>query len=212
MSQITSALFDSYDEARRAVERLEAIGVPSDDISILTNEGNSKRAAPDPDGETPADHKLGDDAGRGAGVGAIVGGAGGLLTGLGLLVIPGIGPILATGWLVTTSIGVLGGAAVGLVAGGAAGGIVAMLMNAGVADDDANAFAEGVRRGATLVSVKVSDKLAKETLLILKDDRTVDIAKRGAAYRAEGWTAFDPNAKPYVAETVVEKRVEPATV
>ena len=84
-----------------------------------------------------------EDAGKGAGIGAAVGGVGGLLTGLGLMAIPGVGPVVAAGWLAATAAGAVTGAAVG----GAAGGIIGGLTDAGVSEDDAHVYAEGVRRG-----------------------------------------------------------------
>jgi hypothetical protein len=80
----------------------------------------------------------------GAGVGTAVGGAAGLLAGLGLLAIPGVGPVVAAGWLVAT--------AVGAVAGAATGGLIGGLTGAGVSEDDAHVYAEGVRRGGSLVA------------------------------------------------------------
>jgi hypothetical protein len=74
----------------------------------------------------------------GAGIGATVSGVGGLLTGLGLglMAIPGGGPVVAAGWLVATAVGAVGGA----VVGGAASGIVGLLTGAGVPEHDANPF------------------------------------------------------------------------
>ena len=64
-----------------------------------------------------------EDAATGAGIGAVVGGAGGLLTGLGIMAIPGVGPVVVAGWLAATAVGAVAGA----VAGGAAGGIIGAL-------------------------------------------------------------------------------------
>ena len=74
------------------------------------------------------------EAGPGAGIGAIVGGGVGLLTGLGLLAIPGVGPLVAAGWLATT----LAGAATGA----AAGGIVGALVKFGVPHEEAEVSEE----------------------------------------------------------------------
>jgi hypothetical protein len=67
-----------------------------------------------------------------------------LLAGLGLLAIPGLGPVVAAGWLAST--------ALGAVAGGAAGGLIGALTAAGVSQEDAHVSAEGIRRGGTLVT------------------------------------------------------------
>jgi hypothetical protein len=120
-----------------------------------------------------------------------------LLTGLGLLAIPGVGPVVAAGWLVAT--------AVGAAAGAATGGIVGGLSEMGVSPEDADVYAEGVRRGGTLVSAKVADGLAAQYEAVL-DRSAVNIRDRGAAYRKAGWTSFDPAAKPYGAEDVRRER------
>src|SRR6201988_4752355 len=90
-----------------------------------------------------------ESAGKGAGIGAGIGGTAGLLAGLGLLAIPGLGPVVAAGWLAAT--------AVGAAAGAATGGIIGALTEAGVSEEDAHTYAEGVRRGGTLVSARVPE-------------------------------------------------------
>ena len=54
-----------------------------------------------------------------------------------MIAIPGIGPVVAAGWLVAT----LTGAA----AAGATGGILGALSQAGVGKDEADIYAEGLR-------------------------------------------------------------------
>ena len=78
---------------------------------------------------------------------------GGLLAGLGLLAIPGLGPIVAAGWLAATAVG----AGIGAAGGAATGSLVGALKNSGHTEEDANVYSEGVRRGGTLVSAKVQD-------------------------------------------------------
>jgi hypothetical protein len=131
-----------------------------------------------------------------------VGGVGGLLTGLGLLAIPGVGPVVAAGWLVATA----AGAATGAVVGGAAGGLVGSLTGAGVPERDAQFYAEGVRRGGTLVTARVDDARASAAREILQRFKWVDPAVRGAAYREGGWTSFDENAPAYAADQVAAER------
>src|SRR4029079_19023671 len=74
--------------------------------------------------------------------------------GLALLEIPGVGPVVAAGWLTAT--------AAGAAAGAATGGIVGALTQAGVSDEDAHIYAEGVRRGGTLVTARVRDAAASK--------------------------------------------------
>jgi hypothetical protein len=195
MTQIVAALYDSYDAAISAVSDLEAAGIPHADISLVSNNVDNRY---DQDHRTNAAA----DAGTGAGIGATVGGVGGLLTGLGLLAIPGVGPVVAAGWLVATAVGAVGGA----VVGGAAGGIVGSLTGAGVPEHDANFYAEGVRRGGTLVTARVDDARAPAAREILQHHKWVDPTIRGAAYRESGWTSFDESAPPYTSEQVAAER------
>ena len=99
-----TGLFDNYNDASAAVSALEARGVPSDDISIVSNNADNSHRHED------NDNGAAEGAGTGAGIGAVVGGAGGLLTGLGLMAIPGVGPVVAAGWLAATAAGALAGA------------------------------------------------------------------------------------------------------
>lgn len=180
-----SALFDNYDDARDAVAELEATGVPEQDLSIVAS--NSDNSFEDDDSSAAAEGAAG-----GAGIGAVVGGAGGLLTGLGLMAIPGVGPVVAAGWLAATAAGVAAGA----VAGGAAGGIIGALTDSGVPENEAHVYAEGIRRGGALVTARVSDELAVEAQRILRRPTAVDLASRRRDYESEGWTEFDPGVPP----------------
>lgn len=193
MKTITG-LFDDHADARSAVTELEAAGVPSKDISIVSNNANHRDRADE--------SKAAEGAGTGAGIGAVVGGAGGLLTGLGLMAIPGVGPVVAAGWLAATA----AGAAAGAVAGGAAGGIVGALTDSGVSEEDANVYAEGVRRGGTIVTAKVEDSMAPEAEAILKRSNWVDPTERRTAYNEQGWQRFDDTLDPYDADQIEKER------
>jgi hypothetical protein len=138
--QTITGLYGNYDDARAVVNKLEEAGISSANIAIV-----------DRDSETGETTYAGEGAATGAGVGAVVGGTGRLLAGVGLLGIAGEGPVVAAGWLVST----VAGAAAGAVAGGAAGGIIGSLTDAGVDEDKAHDYAEGIRRGSTLLSARL---------------------------------------------------------
>jgi hypothetical protein len=195
MSQTLTRLFDTYADAERAITELERLGVPHSDISIVGHKNDAAH-----DGRTYDD--AADDAGKGASAGGVLGAAGGLLAGLGLLAIPGLGPVVAAGWLASTAVG----AVVGAVAGGAVGGIVGALTHAGVNEDDANVYAEGVRRGGTLVSVKTGDSHVEAARTVLDNYNPVNVASRGAAYRASGWSRYDETAPVYTPEEIAAER------
>ncbi len=195
MTKTVSALYDTYDAARSAVSALEAAGIPHSDISIVANNSESWH-------RDDRESNAAAGAGTGAGVGAAVGGVGGLLTGLGMMAIPGVGPVVAAGWLIATAVGAATGAAVGA----ATGGIIGSLTEAGIPENDANLYAEGVRRGGSLVTARVADERASEVQAILNRNKSVDLNARGRLYRGEGWSRFDPASPAYTADQVAKER------
>ena len=202
MKKTITRLFDSYSDASAAVAELERLGVPHDDLSIVAN----KRDHGDQDGTNDIDdvNDVNDDGDvtRGASTGAVLGGVGGLLAGLGLLAIPGLGPIVAAGWLASTAVG----AGIGAAGGAATGGIVGALKESGHTDEEANVYSEGVRRGGTLVSARVDDALAPEVEATLDRNKSVDATTRGASYREAGWSTFDDHAPAYTDDEVAIER------
>jgi len=179
-----SGLFDDRNDAMAAIGDLLDRGVPRTDISIIANNAGDWYAE-------NSENEAGAEAG--ASVGAIAGGAGGLLAGLGLFTIPGIGPVVGAGWLMTTA----AGAATGAILGGAAGGFVAWITGHGMSESDAHVFAEGLRRGGTLVTVQVADDLViSAEAIFLK--HSVDVAARRDVFAEEGWARFDDHAPPYL--------------
>ena len=189
MAQRTIArLYSRYQDAQMVVHDLEVAGVPATEISIVSNSerepdralwtgtgsGTTTTAGPDPD--------VGSGASAGATAGAVIGGGLGLAAGLGALAIPGVGPVVAAGWLVAT----LAGAGVG----GAAGGIVGALTAAGVNHDEADVYAEGLRSGGTLVTVRTDDAHLVRVEDIMGRHNSVDWREQRARY-GDSWTGFD---------------------
>lgn len=172
-----SGLFDARSDASQTIDDLIERGVLRTDISLISNDAN---------GWYDEDSREEAGAETGAGIGAVAGGAGGLLAGLGVLAIPGIGELVAAGWLLSAA----AGTAAGAIIGGAAGGLVAWLMDHGLDERDAHVFAEGLKRGGTLVTARVPEALAVAAeAIFLKHG--VDIGARRDALAAEGWTRFD---------------------
>lgn len=206
MTRTITRLFDSHTDALSAVDDLERAGVPHERIALVSNgtdnwhKGHLHSANADRDGD--GDNDTAEGAAKGATTGGLIGGGAGLLAGLGMLAIPGLGPVVAAGWLVSTAVG----AAAGAAAGGATGGLLGALKDAGHSDEEAGAYAEGVRRGGTLVSVRADDGEADRIQQILDGKRGTDGMTRAADYRADGWTAFDPQAQPYSREQIDAER------
>jgi hypothetical protein len=214
MAKTVVAVFDSFEQAGDAVRALDRIGIDSADVGIVATDpardydwgspaagGARMRVAADSEpGERVA---AGGDAGataagEGAVAGGMIGGAAGLLAGVAALAIPGVGPLVAAGPLAAA----LAGAGVGAVAGGLIGG----LTQVGVPDTDAGYYAEAVRRGGALLTVRADDDRAADVSRVLSEHGAVDLAGRVDAWRQAGWTGYDPHAQPYVREEIERER------
>jgi hypothetical protein len=194
MPRVYPGLYDRYDDATRAVADLRAAGVPPEDISLIASNPDDPRYEPVRSEPTPA--------GTGARIGSVLGGGAGLLTGLGIMAIPGVGPVVAAGWLVAT----IAGAAAGAVAGAATGGIIGALTHHGVSEDHAHVYAEGVRRGGTLVTARGEEALGPMVDPIYRRTGAIDPEERARAWRSGGWERFDPDAPPYTADEIERER------
>ena len=190
MSTIVTRLFDTYEHATDAVTALEASGVAHANISMVANNADDRYSSSIPAAtDEPVAQETANGAGTGATLGTVLGGGAGLLAGLGMLAIPGVGPVVAAGWLIAT--------AAGAGVGAAGGGLLGSLVGAGVSETDAHVYSEGVRRGGTLVTVKAEDSQVADVERVLDSHNAVDTATRGDAYRAEGWSKFDETAPAY---------------
>jgi hypothetical protein len=188
MTQILTRLYDSYDTALQAALALKEAGFTDRDVSVVASRITTASGRD----ETPQEA---DPAGTGAAFGGAIGAATGLMAGMGVLAIPGIGPVVAAGWLAST----LAVSAAGAVAGGLAGGVVGALAGTGT-DQEIQVYAESIRRGDTLVTVQTPDERALEASRILSSFPYVDLASREAEYRQAGWQRFDEAAQPYERE------------
>ncbi|MBC7396509.1 MAG: DUF3341 domain-containing protein [Bdellovibrionales bacterium] len=127
-----------------AVDQLKQHGFRNSDISVLmpTKEGSDEFAhekhTKAPEGVT-----------TGATSGALLGGGLGWLVGMGSLVIPGIGPLIAAGPIMA--------ALAGMGVGGALGGLAGALVGAGIPEYEAKRFESIVKSGGILLSVHVDD-------------------------------------------------------
>jgi hypothetical protein len=191
MQKTIVALYDNIHDAEGTIRDLEDRGFSRDQISLVAGDKNgemSRRTS----GETSG---AAQGAGIGAGVGAALGGVGGLLVGLGALAIPGIGPVLAAGPL-AAALGGIAGAGAGAVAGGAAGGLIGGLTEMGVTEDQAQNFAEGIRRGGTLVTLMADENRSGQAKDIMNNHNPVDVNERASQWRQSGWQGFNSQGEP----------------
>jgi hypothetical protein len=204
MTRTVVALFDDFNTANAALRELVDNGFSRDDISLMASDASGEYGRYLETGTHEADTSgAAQGAGVGAGIGAAIGGLGGLLIGLGALTIPGIGPVIAAGPLAAALTG-LAGAGAGAVAGGVTGGLIGALVDLGVPEETAEYYAEGVRRGGHLVTVRTDDHMTDRAVDIMNRHNPVDVNERATQWRQEGWQGFDPDAEYYSGERMSE--------
>jgi hypothetical protein len=183
--------YDNLQTAYAVANDLINAGYSRSDISVVANDAKNEYTPHVNVNRTDVNRAdinrvdTGDDVAKGAGIGAAIGGLGGLLVGLGALAIPGVGPVIAAGPLLAA----LTGAGVGAVTGG----IVGALVDLGIPDEDAHLYSEGLRRGHVLVIAQIPDADANEVTRIMERPGLVDIQRQADAWRSEGWKRFDPD-------------------
>jgi len=169
MAQMTAALFDTREDARRAVHALRDHGVSEDNISVLAvaDDGSGKTSDMDASERVVAPGKdegisvsTPGDAGMGAAEGAAIGAGLGLAAALASIFIPGFGLVTAGGALATA----LGGAAAATAGGAVTGGVAGYLADLGVPDHAAHHYTEGIKQGGVLVSVHDTDEATPDEI------------------------------------------------
>jgi hypothetical protein len=153
-----AGIFLSSDDALRAVANLQSLGIPRRDITVLTPGASQRQvdAVPTDEGEQP---------GMGKAIGAVVGGAVGAASGVPIgaalvsLMVPGIGPVIASG--------ILGAALLG-VGGAAIGGALEDNLSEGLPKDEIFVYEDALRHGRTVLIAPVRDDgLADEARVAL---------------------------------------------
>jgi hypothetical protein len=195
MATTVVGLFEDLQHAQAAVEGLQQNGFVRDDISIMLSEA-ARDAETDENLDRAADITTDPDDGMGsttgASTGAAFGGAAGLLLGLAAFALPGVGPVLATGPIVAGLSGALLGAATG--------GVIGALADLGVSEEEAGHYAEGVRRGGVLVTVKTDEATADVARKVMLEHSVIDMNDRVGRWRREGWTGFNAESAPYATD------------
>lgn len=144
--RIASAVFDSRDEAQRAIEQLRSAGVNESAISVVGQQGEMSSEG-DLSGDGDGDHVNKSGALKGALTGAGIGG----LLGVAALAIPGVGPLAAAGAIAASALPEA--AAIGAGVGALGGGVSGLLTGHGVSDEDARYYEDHLNRGGIFVSV-----------------------------------------------------------
>ncbi len=192
--QTVLGLYDRFEDAQQVVHALSKAGFRWEDISMISQDAEGKYSREinaDPDTAAKAEDAT-EGAAAGAGLGAVLGGLGGLLVGLGALAIPGVGPVIAAGPIAAA----LAGAGIGA----AAGGLIGALVDLGVPEEQAQIYAESIKRGGTLVSVRTDSNRAQEAVSIMNRFNPVNIDQR-----AEMWRQSDLRDNEMPASEMVDR-------
>ena len=146
--EIVVGIFNSRDEAQRAIAALQTQGFREDEIGYAVKH----EAAPDdPPLAAATDLTAAAGPAGGAATGAITGGVlGGLIAAAAALIVPGVGPVLAGGLLAST----VGGAAIGA----AAGGLLGTLVGLGVPEEEAALLEQEIHAGRAVVTVRAGPR------------------------------------------------------
>jgi len=179
MTKSIVGVYDRLDTARSVVSDLVDAGFDRSQINIVAHDPDESYAG-------YIDNNTGDDVAAGAGIGATIGGIGGLLVGLGALAIPGVGPVIAAGPIMAA----LTGAGIGAVTGG----LIGALVDLGIPEEEASLYSEGLRRGNILVIAQVNDHRVDEASRIMQRRGLLDIHEQAETWRSEGWEGVPATA------------------
>jgi hypothetical protein len=158
------AIYSTRAGAEHGAEMLLSSGFTTSDISVLFPENlGSKEIGTEKSTKAP------EGTAAGAGTGAVIGGTLGLLAGIGALAIPGIGPLIAAGPLIS--------ALAGIGVGGTVGGLTGALIGLGIPEYEAKRYEGRLQRGGILLSVhcETSEDL-KQAKTVLEATRAEDVS------------------------------------
>lgn len=180
---VVLGIFDSRAAVEHAVETLKSDGFRNADISALFPTGASNKEFAHEKGT-----KLPEGATTGTASGLVLGGTLGWLIGVGAIAIPGLGPFIAAGPIMS----MLAGAGVGSAVGGLTGALIGL----GIPEYEAKRYEGQVREGGILLSVHCDNEdwrdRAKE---VLKQTGARDVSAS-----SEAKADYDGSDRPYSRE------------
>lgn len=142
MVKTVIGVFDSHEQAEKAISDLRDSGFETNEISIVTK-GKGQEGKNQEEGGSVLD--MGTTA-SGTTTGGMLGGLAGLALGAGALTIPGLGPIIAAGPIA------------GLLSGAATGGIAGGLIDWGIPENRGQYYEDEVRKGRVLAAIRTHEQ------------------------------------------------------
>ena len=161
MAKVAFCIVSGQPQALKLIDDLKAAGFSNNNISVLmSDKASTKEFAQATHTKTPEAAAV-----TGAKAGGLLGGALGLLVGIGTLAIPGVGPFIAAGPLMAA----LSGTALGVAVGGISGSLVGL----GLTELEAKRYESKLKAGHVLVSLHL--EFAEQAL------RAKDVFQRAGA-------------------------------
>ena len=194
MTKTIVALYDHRSEAEAASRDLQAAGFDTDAVEILSH----------------ADLTGGGIGSGGSGVGTATGDVGTTTGDASIGAARGMARTdMSTGYVASpnTVPGSGMSSGMGATTGTTAGGILTRLASWGIPNQDAQVYAEGVRRGSSLLKLRLDEEDVDRAMEVLERGNVVDVEERGTAYRKSGWTGFDESAAYYDKASAEEERL-----
>lgn len=169
MKRVVMGIVDTPAQAEITVERLRAAGFATDDVSVLFPDRRGSH-------DFAFEHhtKAPEGALAGAGLGGVLGGIVGIAAGVGVLVVPGFGSLVAAGpFLAALS---------GIATGGILAGVVGAALGARVPEIQARHYDGKTRLGSILVAVHTETKsAASQARAVLKSVAASDVSSSSEA-------------------------------
>lgn len=194
-----SAIFKEHQQIDDVVRRLIARGISRDDISIIGKNFHSETKIAG--FITKKDVILG-GLKQGAIFGSLFGSVLALLTGVGVLFIPFIGPVVAAGPIGAALLG----AASGAIAGSAGAGLVSAFVALGMPEEKAAIYQTRIEAGDFMLAVEVPANKTGEIQLLLESAGGEEIATtettlpRQRAGKIENLSDLSPEVRSHLSE------------
>ncbi|GAB4372153.1 MAG: CsbD family protein [Elainellaceae cyanobacterium] len=167
-------VFKNRADVEAVIRALKDDNFDMERVSLLARNVN------DVEGADEITDREGNEAREGAGIGAttgtVLGGVGGFLVGVGLLAIPGIGPVLAAGAEISAIASTLAGAGIGA----AAGGIIGALVGLGIPEERAKVYEKRIKAGDYLMMVSGTEDRVRRAESIMRGHHVEDFEIYGA--------------------------------
>jgi hypothetical protein len=164
MVKTVIGVFDSKEQAEKAVSQMRNSGFDTNEISIVAKGAKGEAGRGGNGDNDDGDGNLGmDTVADGTTTGGVLGGLAGLALGAGALAVPGLGPIIAAGPIA------------GLISGAATGGVAGGLIDWGIPEERGRYYEGEVKKGRILAVVRAHEQKVGNAATIMRKNGAKDV-------------------------------------